>query len=240
MFDIHSHFLPGMDDGAKNAAESIELLESMKAQGCSCVIATPHFYPESTTLSSFKKKFSQKFQLLSELIKDRDLPKIFPGCEAYYFNNISSCEDLGELCLNNSHFLLLELPRSGKITDSILNSITDIYLNRGIVPIIAHIERYMRYKNYHELLDLVDSGYARAQINASSFVKKREAKGVIALIKDGIVSYIASDAHSAKRRPVCLSLAYDTVEKELGAETKNKLINNSVALAKEMGIDTVE
>ena len=52
-FDIHSHILPGVDDGAKDICESVELINSMKKEGITAVIATPHFYPNEMYLSDF-------------------------------------------------------------------------------------------------------------------------------------------------------------------------------------------
>ena len=79
LLDIHSHILPGVDDGAKNTEESLELLRMMKSQGITDVIATPHFYAMSENLENYQKKISAAYNILTEAIKGADMPRIYIG-----------------------------------------------------------------------------------------------------------------------------------------------------------------
>lgn len=167
MLDIHSHILPDIDDGAKTIEESIEILQELKSQGCTHVIATPHFCAQTTDIEDFKVIFNKKYKELLEAVKGMDLPEILPGCEVYFFNGIATCADLDELTLNGSEYILLELPE--KLTPRVLDAIIDLNLNRGYTPIIAHIERYSRSQHYGNLLELVSEGYALSHLNATSF-----------------------------------------------------------------------
>lgn len=238
MLDIHSHILPQIDDGAKSVEDAVFLLEDLKRQGCTHVIATPHFYAQSADITEFKSLFDKKFSELLQATKDKDVPVILPGCEVYYFGAISTCTELDKLTLNNSKYILLELPVN--LTAKVLDSIIDINLNRGYTPIIAHIERYAKSKYYGNLLDLVDKGYALAQLNASSFLKGSDRRNCYSLIKNDLITYIASDAHSPKNRPVRFDKAFKKIEKKFGAERKQAFIDNSIALLNEIGIDSIE
>ena len=77
MFDIHSHILPAIDDGAQYLEESLKLLELMRAEGITHVMATPHFYPQDTNLEYFLRASVSSFNKLNEKIENLNLPKFF-------------------------------------------------------------------------------------------------------------------------------------------------------------------
>ena len=68
-FDIHSHILPNVDDGAKTIEDSLELLKLLKEQGVTAVLATPHFYPQDDNLSEFIEKCAKAFDSLNNEAK---------------------------------------------------------------------------------------------------------------------------------------------------------------------------
>ena len=70
-FDIHSHILPDVDDGAKTLEESLELLKALKEQGVTAVLATPHFYPQEDNLIEFTQKCDKAFDLLNIEVQKR-------------------------------------------------------------------------------------------------------------------------------------------------------------------------
>ena len=109
LFDIHSHILPSVDDGAQSEEEALELLKIMQSQGITHILATPPFYPSEDSFADFAAAANQAFELLKQKSEKLNLPKIYLGCEMLYFEGIGSSESLRKLCLNNSEFLLLEL-----------------------------------------------------------------------------------------------------------------------------------
>ncbi len=238
MLDIHTHILPQIDDGATSIDESVVLLERLKEQGCTHVLLTPHFYAQTTDIAEFEELFEKRFAELNEAVKQKDLPVLLPGCEVYYFSGISTCSGLDALTLNKSKYLLLELPEI--LTPKALDSVVDLNLNRGLVPIIAHIERYKKSKYYGNLLEFVGNGIALSHINASSFTKNSSTRDCFSLIQNNLVTYIASDVHNPKGRPACFDKAFAKIEKKFGEQCKNKFINNSISLLKMIGIDSIE
>lgn len=230
-FDIHSHILPAVDDGAANLDESLRLLEMMRAQGIGAVIATPHFYPQEDNLSDFTKKTVAAFSQLKSQVSKRKLPNIYLGCEMLYFKGIGSSESLEHLCLNGSDYLLLELTDEA-INDELFEDICNMRKNLGITPIIAHIERYYRAKKYRKLLRFVLKEKIPAQINSSSVLMPSMKRIVKKLIKSGVAYTLATDSHSVDKRPPLLVPALNLIRDKYGENYKKRMIENSKKLYK--------
>ncbi|MBQ5810139.1 MAG: capsular polysaccharide biosynthesis protein, partial [Clostridia bacterium] len=75
-FDIHSHLIPNIDDGAQSIAESAKMLQILKDEGVDNILATPHFYPSRSSLDSFLAKRSASFDALAAEAEGKDLPAI--------------------------------------------------------------------------------------------------------------------------------------------------------------------
>lgn len=227
--DIHSHILPCVDDGARNIDESLELLKIMKSQGITDVVATPHFYAAYDNLEDHLEKVKSAYLNLVSAAEGLNLPNIYLGNEVFYFHGIGKSESLKSLCINNSPFLLLELPIY-EISDSILQDINELHNSLGIVPIIAHIERYSHSRGFKNLLKTIKNGAALAQLNASSVLDSDFKRISKRLIKEGYISFIATDTHSVDVRPPLLSDALDEISKKFGEDRKTMYIQNSQKL----------
>ena len=225
-FDIHSHILPAIDDGAKTIEESLELLKILKEQGVTAVLATPHFYPQDDNLIEFAEKCNNAFDSLNKETQKNDLPIILKGCEMLYFKGISEANSLKELCLNNSNYLLLELV-DPIITPSLFEEIINLSNNLGIIPIIAHIERYYKAKNYRNFLKFIKEHNILTQVNANAFFLPKYKRVIKKLFKMDIVNFIASDTHSPTFRPPMINDALDFIEEKFGKDIKDRLIENS-------------
>lgn len=205
--DIHTHILPGVDDGAETIEDSIALLEQEKANGVSSVVLTPHFYPAVHSFDEHYEKCKNAFDQLKEAIKDKDLPEIFLGFEVQYFSGISRSDKLDKLCFEGTNILLLEIPFLDPLTENMINEIIKLDMEIGLSVIIAHIERYSKERLYKKLLKAVSDKHAKAQISSDFITDNHIKKTVYKLLKNNLVDYIASDVHSVKDRPVLLSEA---------------------------------
>lgn len=222
--DIHSHILPGVDDGAKDTEESVKLLNLMRKQGITKVIATPHFYGDiSDTPSSEKETVRRAFESIKTYIPDG--MRVLTGFEVHYFDGISDCSQLSSLTIENSNFMLLELPQG--ISERVANEITALHLNCGINIVLAHIERYCGDRNFGEILSLIEDGFAVGQVNCDTLLDRRGRNIALKLIKDGYASLVATDAHSVVSRPPRISAALKCVGEKLGEEVKKALIDNA-------------
>lgn len=225
IIDIHSHILPHIDDGAQSIEESIELLKMMKAQGITDVIATPHFIASEHNLEEFLYSVDLSFKKLLAATHGLDLPRIYLGSEVYYFSNIGKSQSIEILGLNKQRFLLLELNYTD-IGPSVIKNITRIRTDLELIPIIAHIERYSKFKGFKKLLKLVEDGVCLAQLNASSLFLPSIRKAALKLIKKNYITFIATDTHSVKSRPPMLNEALALIEDTLGKSYSDKLLQN--------------
>ncbi len=232
--DMHSHILPGVDDGAKDLETAIVLLEMLKEQGVSDVIATPHFYPDIDNAEDFAKLVQNAYNQLKNARAHKDLPRVFLACELRYFSGMGKSHAIKQFVLKGTNYLLLELPYGAPITKGVLQDITDIYERQGLLPILAHIERYSKVSGFKKLLELIDNGVALAHINAGAVTAKETVKICEKLIKKGYISYLASDTHSPERRPPQIKQALEIITDRLGKPAANRLIDNSNQLLEEI------
>ncbi len=202
--DIHTHILPGVDDGAKTLEDAIALLEQEKENGVSSVVLTPHFYPAVHSFDEHYAKCKEAFETLKEAIKDKDLPEIHFGFEVQYFSGISKSASLEKLCFENTNIILLEIPFLYPLTENMINEIIKLDMDIGLSVILAHIERYGKDRLFKKLLKVVADGHAKAQISSDYITDNAVKKVVYKLLKNNMVSFIASDCHNAKERPVMI------------------------------------
>ena len=218
-----------MDDGAKDIDEALRILEMMKNDGITDVIATPHFYADSEILNDYKFQIEKAYNTLCSAAADKDLPKIILGSEVLYYRYIGKSEAIDSLCINGSRYLLLELT-DNCITDSLFGDIIDLKNNLGIVPIIAHIERYYKASSYKKLLKFIKKENILTQINASSFFLPHYRRVAVMLIKKGYANFLGTDSHSTDKRPPKMKDAINYISNKLGSEYANTLIHNSQML----------
>ena len=225
--------MPSVDDGAKSLDESLEILNQMKADGITDVIATPHFYADSDNLEDFKARTQAAFNSLTSVTKGKELPRIMLGSEVLYYRGIGSTETVREFCLNGSSYLLLELT-DRCITDSLFSDIYKLRNNLGITPIIAHLERYYKSPNYKKLLAFTKKENILAQVNASSFFIKSLSKTAEKLTENGYINFIGTDAHSPDNRPPVMRQALTYISEHLGSKYASGFIRNSRLLLEQI------
>ncbi|MBR5923446.1 MAG: hypothetical protein IKZ59_06600 [Clostridia bacterium] len=231
MLDIHSHILPAVDDGARNAEETARLLSQMKNQGVTAVVATPHFYPLGSVLDDFLELRATAAKEIAELCRESGIT-LFLGAEVLYYGGIGNSEDVKRLAFGGK-YMLLELLGLKKIDDKVTRDISALKYDLGITPIIAHVERYARYSGYKKLLPLFENGDALCQINASFFTSKHETRAVKKLVSRELVSFIGSDCHSSVNRPVTLDKGISAL-RAISARQTRIIIQNGENLKEEL------
>lgn len=200
VFDIHSHILPNVDDGAKSVTESLQMLELLQDEGVKKVLMTPHFYPGEDDLPTFFRNRGQALAALNSARKEDSVPEIFVGCELYYTDNMSRFNELSRLKIEGTDYILIELPYGG-ISDKVLKDIYDFGSNFSLTPVFVHLERFGLFKGYKKAVRFVADGNALAQVNASSFFDKRLKKYAVPLAKKNLISFLGSDLHSPRGNP---------------------------------------
>ena len=215
MIDWHSHVLPQMDDGSKSVEESLTMLKMQSEQGVDTVIATPHFYANDESVESFLQRRREAYEKIEPSLSE-ELPRVLLGAEVAYYSGISRMEDLSKLCIEGTKLLLLEMPFS-KWTDYVIKEVRELALQRRVVIILAHIERYLGFQSVSVFEKLLECGVIM-QVNASFFCRFPTKRNAIKLLNSGIVRLVGSDAHNLSVRPPKLFEAYRYIEKNLSKD----------------------
>ncbi|MGO1820484.1 MAG: tyrosine-protein phosphatase [Senegalia sp. (in: firmicutes)] len=225
MIDVHSHVLPFVDDGAKDMATSIEMLKIAEGEGIKYIFATPH-YIENEGYNEKLKNNEILEQVNIELKKEVIDIEIILGNEVYITPNIIELiEEEKVSLLGDSNYLLIELPMA-QIPIYLEDIIYELKL-KGIIPIIAHPERYREVKNDPNILKKYIELGAFAQLNLGSLMGdyggdiERTAK---ILLEHNMIHFLGTDAHSRTRRPPRAKDAIKVLEAIISKEKINDLI----------------
>ena len=141
MIDFHSHIIPNVDDGSKSVEETFELLKEAKEAGFSGVISTSH-YIEGYYETNVNER-SIWIKAISENLSKKQIElDLYLGNEIYITKNVLNLLKSNNIAtINNSNYILFELPMNAKP----MNMYDIIYdmLEYGLIPILAHPERYV-------------------------------------------------------------------------------------------------
>lgn len=224
IIDIHSHILPGVDDGAKNMDETIRMLDIAMSEGIEGIVVTPHF--ETGKDAQWRLKFKKAYQQVTQYILENWLPiKLYGGNEIYYSDSVTEELQSKHVCtINKSKYILVEFPMYADF----------LYVERalrnlqyaGYWPIIAHVERYESLRDIEYIRKLKNMDVC-IQINADSIVDKERRKTrsfCKKLISNRLVDVIATDMHDSKHRKPELRSSFEWIDKKMG-ESYRKLIS---------------
>ncbi len=226
LVDFHSHVLPGIDDGAKDAAMSLNMLSEMAAQGVKKVVATPHFYADAEAPDQFLKRRSKAVNELKNVMT-AGLPDVYIGAEVAYFPGIGRCKELHELRILGTDLVLVEMPFdrwSQQVTDDLLLIKTAL----GLRPIVAHIERYIDQKS-GTFTGLAERGVL-LQSNASHFLTFGTRRRALSLLEHNLIHLLGSDAHNTDTRRPNLGDAVKYITKKLGTSELEGLFEQAALL----------
>lgn len=217
--DFHSHILPGIDDGSKTVAESLEMLRMEWSQGIRHVVATPHFYPQHDRPERFlERRARAEDALREEMAKFPDLPTISVGAEVYYFHGISDSTVVSKLTIGESRYLLLEMPQA-PWTDAMYRELEGLYTKRGIIPVIAHVDRYIGRFRDHGIPARLAELPVLIQANGDFFLKRSTSGLALRMLKKNGIHLLGSDCHNTSSRKPNLGEVTELIRKRLGEET---------------------
>ena len=229
MTDLHSHILPGIDDGAKDQNVSASLLQAQLSSGVTQVACTPHFYFERQTIEEFcQKRDAAKQVLFHYCAAELENITVQVGAEVLFSPGLLEL-DLKPLCMENTSLMLVELPTSyyPLWTCDVLYRLGGL----GVVPLIAHVERYPYVmENPNLLLDWISAG-AYTQVNATSLVQhKKRKERILKMIRHRLIHVIATDTHSLVKRPPLMGQALTLIEKNCGTQIAQEMCTCADAL----------
>ena len=213
MIDIHTHILPRFDDGAKDSAMSVAMLERELSQGVKTVVLTSHFYGRKHSPKHFLQRREGAFERIKERIPEGLDVRL--GAEVHFTGiNLVDCEELCSLAIEGTKCILLEFPFTSKWSGELMDSLAEFISETGYTPIIAHIERYNEVlKRPAYVTELVNMG-CLLQMNAQAFLNKKERNFAFTLLRKDLVHCIGSDVHDLELRACQLAEAKAAVEAE--------------------------
>lgn len=207
MIDLHCHILPGLDDGPANMEESLAMARLAAADGVRVIVATPHVDREFHAPNpDVVRRLTAR---LNQAIQAEGLPlRILPGGEAPAEPELLEALQAGRVLTvgDRGRHVLVELPTNAPATYA-----PELFFRlqlAGYTPVIAHVERAAIFRVQPQMLaEFRDRGYP-LQMNVTtlngSFAARRRARQ---LLRDGLVTLLASDGHDTVRRKPLLTPA---------------------------------
>ena len=223
MIDFHSHILPHIDDGSSSLQVSLEMLQMEAQQGITHVVATPHFYAQETKLERFmERRDHAERKLRCEMEKHSGLPQLLVGAEVSFFRGVSETEFLPELTIGGTNSVLIEMPAT-PWEDYFYAELKAIWERRRIVPIVAHIDRYINFWNCRSIMQNLAQLPVLVQANAESFVNRRSAARMQRLLQQDLVHLIGSDCHDLAERVPNIADAVERITQKLGPDALTRV-----------------
>lgn len=222
--DLHSHILPGIDDGSASVEESAALLKLLREQNISQVVATPHFYPTQDRPDRFLARRQRALEQLQAHLGAglRDYPRITLGAEVYYYPGMSDSEVLRKLTIGDGDCILVEMPM-GPWTEAMYRDLVQIRERQGLTPVIAHVDRYISPLRTFGIPAQLEQLPVLVQANASFFLRRGTRNMALRMLKKGQIHLLGSDCHNLTHRPPQLGNAVEEIRSHLGEEALERV-----------------
>jgi len=192
--DIHSHILPGIDDGAKNIQDSIKLIKKMKNLGFSKIIGTPHTY--NGIYDNTNDTISKSYQSLSNKLNIN--LNITYASEYMIDNSLIERVKKKTILTLKDNYVLVEMSYLAPPIN-LYEIIYEIKVN-GYIPIMAHPERYLFIDSLKEFFKLKKYGclFQANLLSTTDFYGVNVRKNLDRLLKNGAIDFVGSDIHHTK------------------------------------------
>lgn len=231
MIDIHTHILPGLDDGAETTEDALDMARAAMQEGITSIIATPHH--ANGKYMNLADSVTAQAAVLNERLTAEGIPiKVLTGQEIRVHDDLLDAWSRQELLtLASSDYMLIELPGHSvpKSTSQLIHELAVL----GIRPIIAHPERNQEImRNPNVLAELIECG-AWTQVTTHSLLGgygNRIQKTAWTLCKKRLIHLVSSDAHHVSRRGFRLKEAYEKIASEIGQQWAEYYQTNAACL----------
>lgn len=224
---MHSHLLPGIDDGVKSWEESLIILESLQQIGIKKVITTPHImsgYYENTP-----DIINSKLEELNILIGQTENLNITVEAAAEYYVDeffLKYIDGDNQILSFGENFILIETSFLNK--PQLLSEAIFLLQTKGYQPVLAHPERYLYIQENYDVIEEVLNTNTLLQVNINSFLgyySPAARKLAEHLVKNNQISFLGSDIHNQKH----LNMLKKTINKKYFQQCRQlNLMNNSL------------
>lgn len=221
MVDIHTHILPGMDDGAADIYDSIEMAALAHEFGTKVIVATPHCNIPGEFHNYFGQEYVRTFERTKEILR-REQPGVtlLAGMEVFATEDLPRLLTEGKIFpINRTRYILMEFDfgEDPAFADEILRRVKEV----KAIPVIAHAERYEFVQDDPQMVYRWKRSGCEVQVNKGSFLGRfgeDAMRTAYELLDHNLVTAVASDAHSPVRRTTCMADAYDALSEEYPQE----------------------
>ena len=231
MIDLHTHLLHNIDDGASCLEISLDYIKEQANCGVNTIVLTPHFRTSTANLVEFCQLRSARYEELLPHAREHGVSLLL-GSEVMCEDRSVLQLDLRQLCIRNTNYILLEFwPTVSRYT---MFYIVEAIVRIGLIPILAHVERYNILNGKPELLFELVQAEALLQVNAVTILD--DSGYYRNCIKKGLIQLVASDTHATQKRPNNLHEAYELLkQKKINTST---LKENAKCVIENRVIDT--
>lgn len=223
-FDLHSHILPGIDDGPENMEETLRMVAIAYEEGIRIILATPHYLTGKTDMP--RDLLMDLYNKVNNEVKKAGIDlSIILGNEIYFSADIIDALNRGDaLTIDGTRYILIEFPLN--ISYQELWKGINHCLFAGYIPILAHAERYYCLQKDHDFVGELISLGAYVQINLTSICGRITDPQVTLchkLLKKEWVHFLGTDAHGAFRRTPCTKDAVRFIQRRYGYKRVRQL-----------------
>lgn len=220
MTDLHTHILPGMDDGAPDLETALQMLSMEAEQGVDTVALTPHYYRSQEKPAEFLARRAEVMEAFKAVATG---PRLVLGAEVAYAPGMAEWPELEDFCYEGTRILLVELPVT-PWNDDLFSQLYQLEGRRGITPMIAHVERYFGIQDKRAIRRLLDMEIP-LQVSAVGLRCILGRRWPLSLLLNH-GALLISDCHDTKYRPPNLAEATKRLECRLGKEIAARIIKN--------------
>lgn len=229
ILDIHSHILPGIDDGASCGRMSVEMLRAASAQGIRRVIATPHY--SACFQNADPARIKGLCRGLNRKAEKEGIPcRVYPGQEIMYSENALDRLSRGELLtMAESRYILIEFEPS--VSYSFIYMAIRNCTTQGYSPILAHAERYRSIYEPEKVQGLIDQG-AYLQMNFRSVAGRwndSTARWCRKMLKQKNIHFLGTDMHNMTTRAPDVTWTLKWIERHLEADYSERILWKNAA-----------
>ena len=240
MIDLHCHILPGLDDGAESPEVALEMAALAAESGVTHIFATPHCNTRDERRNYRSLELIDAYHALQEALDHFRIPvMILPGAEVLARGRFDDHLAAGDfLTLNGSRYLLVEFyfDEEPEYMEDVLRGIEA----RGLVPVVAHPERYYAVQQAPELALRWADARRVLQLNKGSILGDLGEDAYLTaayLLHQGAASVIASDAHHCRWRTPHMGQLTEALELRFPKTDADLLLRrNPLAIAKDQSL----
>jgi protein-tyrosine phosphatase len=187
-----------MDDGPRDVETALKIINLLKRQGIEKIYATPHYYLYKETIQSFLSRRSESYALISDP-ESAQLPKIQLGAEVHLERGLDELNNISELCIDDTKYILFELP-SSQFKPWMIETIRNITYKFSIIPVIAHFERYINLYSKNDLFEFTSFDEIVYQFNYDALYISEAVNLIQKLLNSNKSVVFGSDSHNITDR----------------------------------------